>query len=105
MRKKTVSLRQLISEIDTYDEYRPIFFNPRQTIGPDTQCLVFLGDDPVLADFSVVPVSARLRRMARFLSSGQIMDVVGTLSALRENHSEQDIYAALAEFYEAYVEP
>ena len=103
MRKKIVRLRQLISEIDEYDEYRPVFFNPRQTIGAKTQCMVVLGDRPSLSDFSVVPASARLRGMVRFLSSGQIMDVEGTLSVLQDDYSEQQLYAAIAKYYEQYV--
>lgn len=93
------TLGQLIDEIGDYDEYRPIWIEDRSPLTRETPCFILLGDAAEYGDWAAVPVPAQDRGMVRFLSSGQMMDVEGTLDALQPGFDEAILLQALEEFF------
>lgn len=102
---KFESLGTLMDEIDEYDEYRPIFIDLSTPISFSSRCFIVLVDDPSLTSYSAIPDAAREEGMTRFLSSGQLMDVHGTLVFQNdfEEPEKEDLLAAITRIFEDHV--
>lgn len=101
-----MTLATLLTVVNNFDEYRPIFFDARTPLSPDSTCLVVTYEDPAFGDWDYVPPEAQAQGMSRFLSSGQIQDLEGAL----EDHEERegvrlDHMAALIAFYHETITP
>lgn len=101
---KLTTLGDLITNIDDYDENRPIFVAPAKSISAQSKCLVVIGNShPCVTDFDAVPEEARAHGMVRFLSSGQLQDVEGALYATNEDYGDDELISTVSAYYEAHV--
>lgn len=98
------TLGALIDELDDHDEYRPIFIDGAAPITARSTCLIVLGDHPCVQKFDTIPDLAKENGMIRFLTTGQLKDVEGSLSYATSSYSENELIQAISTFFARQME-
>ncbi len=96
---KCTTLGTLIDEIESYSEFEAIFIDNSDPITEQSTCVVVssLFVDP--NDFFAIPDALKTLNMVRFLSTGQIMDLDGSLSEVCECSSRSVLIAEISKFH------